>query len=68
MSLYLRCFSVTVGVLWEIVEFIIDTLVSSNMQRYKDNYTGAPFLGRRALLDTMKDLILDTLELVLCLL
>lgn len=61
IALFAICFSVTVGVLWEIVEFIIDTLVSSNMQRYKDNYTGEPFLGRKALLDTMKDLILDTL-------
>jgi len=61
IALFAICFSVTVGVLWEIVEFIIDFLTSSNMQRYKDNITGVPFSGRRALLDTMKDLILDTL-------
>ena len=61
IALFAICFSVTVGVLWEIVEFLIDFISSSNMQRFKDNYTGEPFVGRKALLDTMKDLILDTL-------
>ena len=31
------------------------------MQRYSDSVTREPFLGRAALFDTMKDLVLDTI-------
>lgn len=55
------CFATTIGVVWEIVEFLIDRIFSSNMQRYKDNFTGVPFVGQKALLDTMKDYMLNTL-------
>lgn len=61
IAMFAICFSVTIGVLWEIVEFIVDALTGSNMQRYMHNITHVPFEGRRALLDTMKDLILDTI-------
>lgn len=56
--------AVTIGVLWEVVEFIIDCWFGSNMQRaYVSTHDGrgAPFIGQKALLDTMKDLILDSI-------
>ena len=61
VSIFVVCFSITVGVLWEVVEFGADALAGSNMQRYSDSVTREPFLGRAALFDTMKDLILDTI-------
>lgn len=60
VAVFVICFSITVGVLWEFVEFTIDALTGSNMQRYSDSVTREPFLGRAALFDTMKDLMLDT--------
>ena len=59
ISIFVVCFSVTVGVLWEIVEFGADAITGSNMQRYSHSVTREPFLGKDALFDTMKDLILD---------
>lgn len=53
--------TVTIGVLWEIVEFSIDGIFGTNMQRAYNSITGEPFVGRNALTDTMKDLILDAL-------
>ena len=61
VAIFVVCFSVTVGVAWEIVEFLADALTGSNMQRYSDSVTREPFLGRMALFDTMKDLILDSI-------
>lgn len=61
VSIFVVCFSITVGVVWEVVEFLADASTGSNMQRYSDSITREPFLGRRALFDTMKDLILDTI-------
>jgi uncharacterized membrane protein YjdF len=61
VAIFAICFSVTIGVLWEIVEFLIDYLTGSNMQRYRHSITNVDFVGRKALLDTMKDLILDTI-------
>lgn len=51
--------TVAIGVLWEIVEFSIDGIFGTNMQRAYNSVTGEPFVGRNALTDTMKDLILD---------
>lgn len=51
--------TVTIGVLWEIVEFAIDGIFGTNMQRALNSITEEPFVGREALQDTMKDLILD---------
>lgn len=59
ISIFVVCFTVTLGVAWEIVEFIIDAATGSNMQRYSDSVTRESFLGRDALFDTMKDLLLD---------
>lgn len=64
VSLFVVCFAITLGVLWEVVEFAADAVTGSNMQRYSDSVTREPFLGKEALLDTMKDLILDTIGAV----
>ena len=61
VAIFVVCFSVTIGVAWEIVEFIADALTGSNMQRYSNSVTREPFLGRDALFDTMKDLVLDSI-------
>ena len=54
------CFAVTLGVVWEIYEFTADGLLHTNMQKFGLE-DGTPFLGRAALTDTMKDLIVDTI-------
>ena len=62
--LFAFALAITIGVLWEIVEFIADSWFGSNMQRaYVSTHDGrgAPFIGQKALLDTMKDLILDSI-------
>ena len=61
VAIFVVSFTVTVGVVWEIIEFAADALTGSNMQRYSDSVTREPFLGRDALFDTMKDLILDAI-------
>lgn len=65
------CVTVTVGVVWEIVEFAMDGWFGLNMQRaYLSNASGergAALIGSDALSDTMKDLILDALgALIVC--
>lgn len=60
VAFFAFCFALTMGVLWEIYEFSIDALFGTNMQKYAPSQ-GEPFLGQAALLDTMKDLIVDTI-------
>lgn len=52
---------VLVGVLWEMVEFSIDGVFGANMQRTSNTITQLPFIGRRAIFDTMADLSMDVL-------
>jgi len=54
------CFALCVGVFWEMYEFAGDSLLGLNMQKclLED---GAALIGKAAVLDTMKDLIVDTL-------
>ena len=55
-------FTALVGVLWEVCEYAIDGMMTgSNMQRFNNSITGEPFVGQRALRDTMIDLMMDTL-------
>ena len=62
MALFAFCFAMTVGVMWEIVEFTIDSFADgSNMQRFMDSITLVPFVGQDALYDTMHDFILNGL-------
>ena len=53
------CFAVCIGTFWEIYEFAGDSLLGLNMQKclLRD---GSALIGKAALADTMKDLIVDT--------
>lgn len=53
------CFATTMGVLWEVYEFTFDGILGLNMQKFALE-GGADLVGRAALIDTMKDLIVDT--------
>lgn len=50
---------VSVGVIWEFYEYLADTISNLNMQRWRNSITGVPFIGQRALRDTMWDLFCD---------
>ncbi len=60
IALFAFVFSVAIGALWEIYEFTVDGLWELNMQKYRQN-DGTPLLGREALFDTMKDIVIDSL-------
>lgn len=60
-ALFVFCFVVAAGVIWEIYEFSVDIVFGTNMQRYMNSITFDPFIGQKALSDTMKDYILNTL-------
>lgn len=45
------CFSLSTGVIWEIFEFFVDSLLVQNMQVAKG------LIGQEAVMDTMIDLI-----------
>ena len=49
-----------IGALWEIYEFSFDALLGLNMQKHT-TAEGAGLVGKEALSDTMKDLIIDAL-------
>ena len=63
VSLWVICFALAVGAIWEIIEFITDGLFGLNSQQYLttpgtfDN--AVPLDGHEALRDTMDDLMLD---------
>lgn len=62
MFLATVAFTALVGVLWEVCEYAIDGMkTGSNMQRFNNSVTMEPFIGRKALQDTMIDLMMDTL-------
>lgn len=65
MFLATVAFTALVGVLWEVCEYAIDGLSGKNMQRFNNSVTNEPFVGRKALRDTMIDLMMDTLGGVL---
>jgi len=60
VSIFAFSFALALGALWEVYEFSFDGLLGLNMQKfaYQD---GSPRMGRNALQDTMKDLIVDAL-------
>ena len=53
-------FAVTLGVFWEIYEFAFDGILGLNMQKFALD-GGKELVGRAALNDTMKDLIVDAI-------
>lgn len=60
VCMFAFCFAITLGVIWEIYEFTFDGLLGLNMQKFALE-NGIPLIGRMALKDTMKDLIVDGL-------
>ena len=56
----IMCFSICVGVVWEFFEFATDSFLGVNMQKWRLQ-DGTSLIGQAALIDTMKDLILDSL-------
>ena len=70
-ALFAFSLTVSIGVIWEIIEFATDTWFGTNMQRaYVSTMSGRgeALLGQSALADTMKDLILDSIgAAVVCL-
>lgn len=66
VAFFAFCFAVTCGAIWEIYEFTFDGILGFNMQKYA-TYTGDLLIGRDALVDTMKDIIVDTIgSLIIC--
>ena len=60
VSLFSFCFAITMGAMWEIYEFSFDGLLHLNMQKFALE-NGVNLVGRAALADTMKDLIVDSI-------
>jgi len=61
VALFAFSFALSVGAIWEIYEFLGDGLFGLNMQKYRLE-DGILLIGREALTDTMKDLIIDSLS------
>ena len=58
VSLFAFCFALTLGVFWEVYEYSFDGFLGLNMQKFMTE-EGIEFVGRKAINDTMKDLIVD---------
>lgn len=58
VALFAFCFAVMIGTVWEIYEYAADGLFGLNMQHFQTE-AAVPLEGRDALLDTMKDIIVD---------
>lgn len=70
VSAFSVCFAVTMGVLWEIYEFTFDGILGLNMQKFATSSSDSSGIlsnlsGRAALVDTMSDLIIDTVGALL---
>ncbi len=60
IAIFIFCFAISIGVVWEIIEFTNDSIFAGNAQRYLAENSTA-LIGREALMDTMEDLIVDTI-------
>ena len=58
VAVFAFCFSVTLGVVWEVYEYTFDGLLGLNMQKFM-LADGTVLTGHAALQDTMKDLMVD---------
>lgn len=58
VAVFAFCFAVTLGVVWEVYEFSIDFFLGTNMQKFALENKEL-LVGQVALMDTMKDLIVD---------
>ena len=61
IALFAFCFALSAGAVWEIYEYTFDGLLSLNMQKHTME-NGIPLVGRAAISDTMKDIIVDALS------
>lgn len=59
IGIFTFCFAVALGVIWEIFEFSADGILNMNMQKFATE-NSQNLIGRDALKDTMKDLIVDS--------
>lgn len=59
VTVFAFCFALALGAIWEICEFTIDGVFGVNMQKFALE-DGTRLVGRAALMDTMKDIIVDT--------
>lgn len=64
VALFAFCFALSCGAIWEIYEFTFDGLLGLNMQKFV-TASGETLVGRAALSDTMKDIIVDTIAAAL---
>ncbi len=60
ISLFAFCFALSLGAIWEIYEFSLDMILGLNMQKH--TVASMQLLGRAALVDTMKDIIIDAVS------
>ena len=61
MAVFAFSFALAIGAVWEIYEYTGDGLLGMSMQRFLAE-DGSGLVGRAALYDTMKDIIVDTLS------
>lgn len=61
ITLFAFCFALAAGAVWEIYEFLADSVLGTNMQRFM-TLDGTILVGQAALRDTMKDLIVDAIS------
>ena len=60
VALFVFCFTVTVEISWELIEYLFDlTVANSNMLRTVDSVTLVPFSGIEAVKDTINDILLN---------
>lgn len=60
VAVFAFCFALALGGIWEIYEFAMDSLFSTNMQKFALS-DGTQLVGQAALRDTMKDMIVDAI-------
>ncbi len=61
VAMFAFCFALSVGAIWEIYEFSGDSLFGLNMQKFR-LADGTELVGHAALVDTMKDIIVDAVS------
>ena len=65
ISIWVVCFALAIGAMWEIWEYMADGIFGLNTQEYLTSSgtfdKSTPLQGRNALTDTMEDIILDFL-------
>ncbi len=61
IALFAFCFALSAGAVWEMYEFLADSVLGTNMQRFIAA-DGTVLVGQAALRDTMKDLIVDAIS------